>query len=52
MKNRYRPIYISYPNWEEPGPLYDTREEAQQWIDRHCDRPGDWGYVIDLQAPL
>lgn len=49
----FQPIYISYPSWEEPGPLSETREEAQAWLDaklgQKYDRR-DWGYVVDCEA--
>lgn len=47
---RYQPIHISYPNWENPGTLYRTREEAEAWLESQVDRQrGDWGYVAELQ---
>lgn len=47
---RYWPIYISSPSWEEPGPKFPTRERAQAWLDGKFHRPGDNGYIVDTKA--
>jgi hypothetical protein len=49
---RYWPIFISYPSWEQPGPLFAPREESQKWLDDKIarGREGDWGYVTETVA--
>jgi len=41
----YTAIHISYPNWENESPHYQTREEAEAWLKREKSHPKDWGYV-------
>lgn len=50
----YQPIFISYPSYEEQGPVFPTHEEAERWLNRqimYSGRRDDWGYVIEV-APV
>jgi hypothetical protein len=47
----YQPFYISYPSYEEVGPVCRTSEEADRWLSRqmvNSRRPDDWGYVNEV----
>ena len=46
---QYQAVYISYPSWEEAGPLCDTEKDAQDWLDwKLANRysKDDWGYMM------
>jgi hypothetical protein len=49
---KYQPVFISYPSWEEPGPVFDLKDEAQKWLDKkiRSGKPNDWGHIIEISA--
>ena len=52
-KTKYQPIHTGARDWAMPGPICDTREEAQAWINRQISdshRKDDEGHIIEIQV--
>lgn len=57
-QTRYQGIIIGQYSWAEPGPVFETEEAAQKWVDEKIaftrrwrnGRTDDMGYVRKLKA--